>query len=92
MGGTCRIRSSDPPYLEVNAKEVEPAVVKVSRTASRITATFRAPQDGTYSFGLSISAAEITRLAPGTQQYGCALFTEPLIVRYPYDWTARDFI
>src|SRR5581483_2431385 len=78
------------PYLAADGKEVKSAGVQMSRTASQITATFRAPRDGTYAFGLSISSAEIAPLAPGAKPYGCGAVREPVVLRYPYDWTWHD--
>ncbi len=78
------------PYLEVNGKEAPPAAVKIERTPSQIKATFRAPGDGTYSFGLSLEADDMAPLAPGMKAYNCASLAQPLTLRYPYDWTARD--
>ena len=65
------------PYLKVNGNEVDAAAVKIARTTSEITATFQAPRDGTYSFGVSISAAEMLPLSPGMQRYNCASVTQP---------------
>jgi len=79
------------PYLEVNGKEVNPAAVQISRTASEITAVFQAPRAGIYSFGISISATELTPLVPGMRQHNCSSVTQPVVLRYPYDWTAHDF-
>lgn len=78
------------PYLEVNGKEIDAATVKIDRTASQIKATFRAPADGVYSFGLSVSAEQLALLGLGKKSYTCASLTQPLTLRYPYDWTARD--
>jgi hypothetical protein len=64
--------------------------VQVSRNASQITATFRAPRDGNFSFGVSIAGTELALLTPGMESYNCASVKEPLMVRYPYDWTARN--
>ena len=78
------------PYLEVNGRAVDAAAVKVTRTPTQIKATFRAPSDATYSFGLSLAADELAPLAPGMKPYTCASLQQPLTLRYPYDWMARD--
>ncbi len=78
------------PYLEVNGSEALPAGVQISRSASQIKVIFRAPRDGTYSFGLSIRTEELAPLSPGLKRYNCAALTQPFIVHYPYDWTSRD--
>src|SRR5579859_6326217 len=78
------------PYLEVDGKEVEPDAVQMGRTASQITTTFRAPRDGTYSFGISLSTDELSLLDRGMTRRTCASLSEPTVVRYPYDWTTRD--
>ncbi|HWB84117.1 MAG TPA: hypothetical protein VG675_08260 [Bryobacteraceae bacterium] len=77
------------PYLEVNGREAASNAVQVSRNASQITATFQAPRDGNYSFGLSLAATELSPLTPGMEPYNCASVKEPVIIRYPYDWITR---
>src|SRR5690348_2590201 len=77
------------PYLEVNGKEAAPTAVHVSRNASQITATFQAPRDGNYSFGLSLAATELAPLTPELESYNCASVKEPVTIRYPYDWITR---
>src|SRR5438045_90229 len=78
------------PYLEVNGKQIAPPGVQISRTTSAIKATMRAPRDGTYSFGITISADELAPLTPGMKAYGCSSVKEPFVIHYPYDWTHRD--
>lgn len=78
------------PYLEVNGKEVAPDGVQIARSGSQVTATFRAPRDGTYRFGLSMSGQELTPLSPGLKHYNCSAVAQPVTLHYPYDWTTRD--
>jgi hypothetical protein len=62
----------------------------MNRTASQITTTFRAPRDGTYSFGIFISVPGLALLERGMKERTCASLTEPAVLRYPYDWTTHD--
>src|SRR5690349_8216861 len=50
------------PYFETNGKEVDAATVRISQTAGQMTAKLQTPRDGTYIFGISISAATIAPL------------------------------
>src|SRR5262249_5843209 len=78
-------------YLQVNGSEADAFAVKLDRTASEITATFQAPHDGTYSFGVAISASEVLPLSPEMKQYNCASVSQPVVLHYPYDWSVLDF-
>jgi hypothetical protein len=75
------------PYLSAEGHEVEPTAVRMTTGRAAVAASFAADRDGTYRFGMAISAAEISPLAPGVPHYTCASLHERLTLRYPYDWT-----
>ena len=83
---------ADQPRIAGYAEgiNVDPGIVRLTRTPSEIVADFEAPRDGTYRFGVAIQAAQITPLAPGMPRQTAASLRQPLVLRYPYDWTWRE--
>lgn len=74
-------------YLAVDGQETEPVRVRLTRDQERTTVVFGPEREGVYSFGVSIEAPEIVALAPGLPSYRAASLPEPVVLRYPYDWT-----
>ncbi|HWB83819.1 MAG TPA: hypothetical protein VG675_06745 [Bryobacteraceae bacterium] len=81
------LAQSTTSYLAIDGREVKPLAVRLKTEPSEIAASFAADRDGTYRFGIALSAAEISLLAPGMPSYTCSTLHEPLTLRYPYDWT-----
>jgi hypothetical protein len=75
------------PYLVIDGKEVDPSSVRITRTGARIAASYRAPRDGTYRFGVVITADRIAALSRLERRYSAGRALDPEVLRYPYDWT-----
>ncbi|MGD9496629.1 MAG: hypothetical protein AB7Y46_10020, partial [Armatimonadota bacterium] len=75
------------PWLAVDGREADASAVTLEETAVGVVARFEAPADAAYSVGIALIAATVTPLAPGLREYCAADLAEPLVLRYPYDWT-----
>ncbi len=75
------------PWLEIEGEEADASAVTLERTDDGIVARFEAPADGTYRVGIAIAASTITPFAPGLLEYSAGDLPEPLVLRYPYEWT-----
>ncbi len=71
------------PYLTRGGQPVDASLVKMTEHEAGVSLSFTAPDDGVYQIGLAIAAPAVTLLSPD-QREGLA---EPLVLRYPYDWT-----
>jgi len=59
----------------------------LERADDALVLRFVAPEDGTWRVGIVLTAPAITPLAPGLREYRAEDLPEPLLLRYPYDWT-----
>lgn len=89
-GALPAISAADQPALTGYAASGDTdlsARVALERTADAVTVRFVAPADGVYRVGIALSALAVTPLAPGLREYRAADLADPLVLRYPYDWT-----
>ncbi|MEA3402638.1 MAG: hypothetical protein U9R79_15470 [Armatimonadota bacterium] len=78
------------PYLAEQGVEVDASGVLLRRDDGQVVATFRAPRDGVYSVGVALEGESVTPLAPGLTECRAEDLAEPLVLRYPYDWTYHE--
>ncbi len=77
------------PYLMFDGQPAPADSVQVTTEHGAVRLGFMARRPGTYRVGLSITAPELAPLAPGLPALKSGGVQEPVVLRYPYDWTWR---
>ncbi len=78
------------PWLEVDGAPADATGLHVERDGDSVTLSFVAPRKGTYRVGFALEADELTPLAPGLDAMNVTDVAEPLVLRYPYDWSSAS--
>ncbi|MCD6359651.1 MAG: hypothetical protein J7M38_02230 [Armatimonadetes bacterium] len=74
-------------YLSVDGRPADASSVHVQAAEAGWSLAFTAPADGVYQVGLAVEGRTVTPLSPDRREYTREDLTEPLVLRYPYDWT-----
>lgn len=74
-------------YLTRDGQAVDASLVRMAEREDGIALTFVAPAAGVYQVGLEIEAPAVTLLSPDQRECTRESLSEPLVLRYPYDWT-----
>ena len=75
------------PYLTRDGQPADASLLKMTEHEAGFSLSFTAPDDGVYQVGLAVAAPAVTLLSPDQRAYTREDLAEPLVLRYPYDWT-----
>ncbi len=75
------------PWLATGGREADASAVSLEQLDGAIVMRFEAPADDTYRVGVALIAPTIMPCAPALREYSATDLADPVILRYPYDWT-----